>query len=152
MAESRHRGPIDGVRAGQGKPFYRGITRNTGGGFIQFSPIVSAPTQGRNAILIPFPEQVCISARSLPAAHQSPRRPRPGAPSALARPLLRSAPEAVALRRDPAHAPPRQHQLLSKEGPLEKTNKTVSTRDTKRREKGAPQPRCLCRTHNPCSR
>lgn len=38
--------------------------------------------------------------------------------------LLHSAPEAVALRRDPAHASPRQHQLLSKEGPLEKTNKT----------------------------
>lgn len=38
--------------------------------------------------------------------------------------LLHSAPEAVALRRDPAHPPPRQHQLLSKEGPLEKTKKT----------------------------
>lgn len=52
------------------------------------------------------------------------RGPPPHAPASCSCRLLRSAPEAVALRRDPAHAPPRQHQLLSKEGPLEKTNKT----------------------------
>lgn len=49
----------------------------------------------RNAILIPFPEQVCISPRSLPEAHRSPRQDA-WEPGAL--PRRKYAPGAPALR------------------------------------------------------
>lgn len=56
----------------------------------------------RNAILIPFPEQVCISPRSQPEAHRSPPH-HAWEPSTLPGRCSNSAPEVVALKCDPAH-------------------------------------------------